>query len=573
MRHLTRWLFAFAALLLVAAFTSKFDAFAPSRLFGQAATPPARDFRNQSAEEVTRKSEGCVTCHTPDKKTMHEDETVKAGCTDCHGGNPAAKRDASLQKGTSAFDQIKNQAHVQPRLGIWPTSANPSGNWYRALEESAEYVQFVNPGDLRVADRSCGGTCHPNQVRAAEKSMMRHGGTLWGAALYNNGAFPSKTTMFGEFYMPDGTPAIGYTSPPPSRTLIDAKGVVPSLQPLFPFQVTQPGNLLRIFESGGERPLEQGVPDPNEPPGRPRNRFSDRGLGTLNRTDPVFIGLQKTRLFDPTTNFTGSNDNPGDFRGGGCTSCHVVYANDRSRVHSGAYAAAGNLGQTQSTDPMIPKNESGHPITHKLTNAIPTSQCMTCHMHPGTNMVTPYLGLTWWDNETDGAKMYPAKQVRKSNAERDAIEQRNPEGSALRGLWSDPKFLAATGTPEFNRTLSQTQFADFHSHGWLFRAVFKRDRKGNLVDGEGKPVTDSSSAALGEAVALLDTRPAGETRAPQGHPPRARHAVRRLPLRRGQPRERPVVRRAARRGRHHVRRLPRHDAAARDAEADGPRRA
>ena len=36
---------------------------------------------------------------------------------------------------------------------------------------------------------------------------------------------------------------------------------------------------------------------------------------------------------------------------------------------------------------MIPKNESGHPISHTFTNSIPTSQCMVCHMHPGTNMV------------------------------------------------------------------------------------------------------------------------------------------------------------------------------------------
>jgi hypothetical protein len=24
-------------------------------------------------------------------------------------------------------------------------------------------------------------------------------------------------------------------------------------------------------------------------------------------------------------------------------------------------------------------------------------------MHPGTNMVASYLGLRWWDNESDGA--------------------------------------------------------------------------------------------------------------------------------------------------------------------------
>ena len=141
--------------------------------------------------------------------------------------------------------------------------------------------------------------------------------------------------------------------------------------------------------------------------GGPANRFSNRGLGTLNRTDPVFIGLQKTRLLDPTLNFFGTNDQPGDYRSSGCTACHVIYANDRSPVHSAQYASAGNEGRTQTKDPMIPKNEPGHPIKHAFTNSIPTSQCIVCHMHPGTNMVATYLGLTWWDNETDGDKMYP----------------------------------------------------------------------------------------------------------------------------------------------------------------------
>ncbi|MBA3048187.1 hypothetical protein, partial [Brevundimonas sp.] len=30
-----------------------------------------------------------------------------------------------------------------------------------------------------------------------------------------------------------------------------------------------------------------------------------------------------------------------------------------------------------------------------------------------------------------------------------------------------------------------TQFADYHGHGWNFRGVFKRDREGNLLDAEG----------------------------------------------------------------------------------------
>ena len=36
-----------------------------------------------------------------------------------------------------------------------------------------------------------------------------------------------------------------------------------------------------------------------------------------------------------------------------------------------------------------------------------------------------------------------------------------------------------------NPKLKDTQFADYHGHGWNFRAVFKRDRDGNLLDAEG----------------------------------------------------------------------------------------
>ena len=46
----------------------------------------------------------------------------------------------------------------------------------------------------------------------------------------------------------------------------------------------------------------------------PANRLSQRGLGTLNRTDPVWLNLQKTRLFDPALSFLGNNEHPGEFR-------------------------------------------------------------------------------------------------------------------------------------------------------------------------------------------------------------------------------------------------------------------
>src|SRR5437868_8152672 len=109
----------------------------------------------------------------------------------------------------------------------------------------------------------------------------------------------------------------------------------------------------------------------------------------------------------------GTNDQQGDYRHSGCDGCHVVYANDREPRHSMTYSQYGRDGQTATVDPTIASlrqgehrvgeaaeeggerrregggetageapadsnhasvAESGHPIRHVFTRAIPTSQ-------------------------------------------------------------------------------------------------------------------------------------------------------------------------------------------------------
>ena len=461
----------------------------------------------QSQAEADRKSAGCIACHTAtDSATMHNTGTVRLGCTDCHGGNAEIRLTADAPKDSPQYDQAKGQAHPQPRnAGNSRSSANPTRAYTQWLNEDWNYIRFVNPGDLRVAAKTCGTSgCHTAEVRKVQTSMMTHGAMLWSAALYNNGAFPLKTAHFGESYGPDGTPQRLLTFPPPTPEEISKKGVLPFLDPLQRWEISQPGNVLRVFERGSRKKPEVGNPSLEEEPGKPEIKLSERGFGTELRTDPVFLGLQKTRLFDPLLSFPGTNDQAGDYRASGCSACHVVYANDRSPEHSGAYAMAGNMGQTITSDPTIPRNQSGHPIRHQFTRSIPSSQCMVCHMHPGTNMVATYFGYTWWDNEMDGEHMWPAQQRHPTAAEQNQIQTGNPERSAVRGLWSDPEFLEKTGNPEFNRQLQHTQFADFHSHGWIFRAVFKHDRKGNLLDQDDKKVAFEDPDKFGKAVHLKD---------------------------------------------------------------------
>lgn len=459
-------------------------------------TPVANDLMRQTDADAQRKSWGCVNCHQG-VHDMHALPTVKLGCTDCHGGNADAP--------------TKEEAHVAPCFPqAWRTSGNPVRSYTLLNHESPEFIRFVNPGDLRVAHISC-GSCHPREVLQVKKSMMTHGCMLWGAALYNNGSVSNKWPRFGESYSMTGVPQRiqnVWRHEETERIPYDMnyKGIVPFLDPLPRFEVSQPGNILRIFEPGGRFRPEVGIPEKNEEPGRPRTRLSVRGLGTDNRTDPVFIGLQKTRLLDPTLNFLGTNDHAGDYRSSGCTACHVTYANDRSPVHSGPYAKYGHGGTAAAdrdrfvtaVDPSIPKDQPGHPIAHRFTTAIPTSQCIVCHIHPGTNVLNEYLGFMWWDNETDGELMYPQRQKYPTAEEYALAQMSNPEEASARGNWGDPDFLARV--PELNQLARHSQFADFHGHGWVFRAVFKKDRQGNLLDPEGDVVRDVSTEKLHRAV-------------------------------------------------------------------------
>ena len=473
------------------------------------AQAPVATLKNTMAtpDEAKAASAGCISCHTrTDEATMHPSGTVTLGCATCHGGDPTIAVAAALDVASNEYRAAKRKAHPQPRVSeLWKTAANPERAYAAWLQESPDYIQFVNPGDLRVADKTC-GPCHAAEVRNVRTSMMTTGAMLWQAALYNNGATPYKNARYGESYGPDGQPQRLQAFPPPTADETRTKGWLPFLEPLPRWEVTQPGNVLRVFERGGTKKAEIGNPTKSEEPGRPDAKLSERGFGTGLRTDPVFLGLQKTRLFDPLLSFPGTNDQPGDYRGSGCTGCHVIYANDRNPAHAGSYAEYGNVGRTQTIDPTIdPKRvEPGHPIRHTFTRSIPSSQCMTCHMHPGTNMVTTYYGYTWWDNETDGAVMYPAEPAKRSESEKQEIRERNPEQSALKGKWGDRTFLGQLGTPEFNRNLQRTQFADFHGHGWVYRAVYKRDRRGNLLDADGAVVPHDDPERFGKAVHLKD---------------------------------------------------------------------
>jgi len=470
--------------------------------------PPAP--AHQSLADVQAKRGGCLSCHTAsDSHTMHASPAVRLGCTDCHGGDSNVTRSEDLALDDPAALALMEKAHVLPRYPEswhWPDSANPERSYTLLNKEAPEYIRFINPGDFRIARESC-GACHSEIVEKSVRSLHSTGAMFWAAAAYNNGILPYKRSILGEAYTRDGIGASLKAPIEPTEEMRD-HGILDYTVPLPAWETVKPGDIFRVFERGGRNIInlfpETGIPNALgliqrlEEPGRPDIRQSNRGPGTGARIAVPLINVTKTRLNDPLLWFLGTNDQPGDYRSSGCSACHVVYANDREPTHSGPYAAFGNTGKTQTVDPTIDADASGHPIKHQFSRAIPTSQCMVCHMHQPNMFVNSFLGYTMWDYESDAPHMWPEKQKHPDDKTRREILDRNPEGAAVRGKWGDPEFLKDVS--KLNPELDDTQFADYHGHGWNFRAIFKRDREGNLLDEKGAAVSDDDPKKFDKAV-------------------------------------------------------------------------
>ena len=514
----------------------------------------------QTTQQAEEKSAGCISCHSAsDQKTMHRTPAVILGCTDCHGGNPRvtapageayrapgvprhgfdrltpngggeataghsspvrgelveshapvpattvrgepvesqAEHPAAPAGWSSSYQIAMDEAHVLPRYpDRWTSSANPAGSYAALNKESAEFIRFINPGDLRIAREAC-GACHLPIIQASERSIMSTSAMLMGGASYNNGILPYKRYLVGESYNRESEPgsisSMGEVTP-----AMQKRGVLKTLYPLPAWESVPPADIFRVFERGGRNIqssfAEVGLPNSTgqiqrlEEPGRADIKQSSRGPGTGARIAVPVINITKTRLNDPHLWFLGTNDNPGDFRSSGCSACHVVYANDRDPRHAAMYAQFGNFGESQQADPTIPQGRKGHPLKHEFTRQIPTSQCMICHMHQPNMFINTMLGYIMWDYESD-APLHVAEAAERTRATtkcaRSSTAIRKRRRSAATG--AIPEFLQAVSR-ELNPNLKDTQFADYHGHGWNFRAIFKRDRKGNLLTAAGEKV-------------------------------------------------------------------------------------
>ena len=357
--------------------------------------------------------------------------TCALGCTDCHGGDAAAPQ--ARQPGPREYE--RREARGARAARATRTCGRRVGQPRAQLHGAAR--ARTSPSSASSTRATCAwrrrpaARCHARaRCARVRKSMMTHGGMLWGAALYNNGIVPVKNPIFGESYGPDGEPAACCST----RARADAeetrdKGVLPFLVPLPALGGRPAGQPVpRLRARRPARGSRSACPTRSRSRAG-RTRASRRAASApLNRTDPVVLGLQKTRLIDPLLSFLGTNDHPGDYRSSGCTACHVVYANDREPVHSGPYARGRQPRHSRSTRrPDDPEGRARPSDPARLHARDPVEPVHRLPHAPGHEHASTPTSATRGGTTRPTASCCTRRRSGSSRAtERDAIERATP---------------------------------------------------------------------------------------------------------------------------------------------------
>lgn len=278
---------------------------------------------------------GCTTekCHQGIADIRSNDsemmQTIKAngtqhgdpdGCVMCHGGNPKATE--------------KEEAHK----GIPATLKMAPG--------PKEY--YPDPGSIWIAENSC-GVCHVGYVYRAKISLMNtEAGKIQGNL---------HTWGFEE--------VANYKVPWGNYTLEDLDGQ----EPIFGSEVYKDYMKQQIHMFPNQYPTSLAkLPSPTM---ESVNKDPKQAALTYQRQDcqRCHIGVR-------------GRERRGDFRGMGCSACHILYSND---------------GFYEGNDKTIPKDKPGHLLKHEVvatrkTGGIPVESCNSCH-NRGKRIGVSFQGL------------------------------------------------------------------------------------------------------------------------------------------------------------------------------------
>lgn len=277
--------------------------------------------------------------------TAHYPAAAESGCMACHAGiemirEPGAKMlEQVMARGESLGDpagcvvchggdaserEDKEAAHM----------GGPIGGFY------------ADPGSPWVNERTC-GQCHPDQVRVQWQSlMMTEAGKIQGVCW----AFGSLTGYEHRW----GNYAVENPADPEARLgTPEYRAYMQRLKELEP----------DVFVDRHE-PLPEALKEDE------LDRLHD---------DPTLAAFTYIRTeCQRCHHAVKGRQKRGDFRGMGCSSCHVPYSNE---------------GFYEGGDPTVPRDETGHPLVHSIQgtreaqvcvhgvtySGVPVETCTTCH--------------------------------------------------------------------------------------------------------------------------------------------------------------------------------------------------
>lgn len=284
-----------------------------------------KDARELAARDRVRAESGsaCLSCH--EGVEHFHSPLSEQGCTLCHGGDDTSytKQGAHVNVPAS-WVKIRGDLPEAPHGYIKDFSADQLS----ALPK--EYLQFINPTDIRVVQETC-GSCHEAQVEAMASSVMTTNTGHYFPTLFLAGVQEDPVAKYGSVYISQDN-----CIDDADETSLGAKAaceLTPLRSPLFQ-------EVERAMSSGEPAQMQKVALE----------HYLSKQCNNCHQAAY------------PT------NDAPGLYRSTGCASCHVLYS------ESGVY---------EGEDESISANRPVHPKRHELTKAIPTSQCARCHFQGG----------------------------------------------------------------------------------------------------------------------------------------------------------------------------------------------
>ena len=316
----------------------------------------------QVTYEVLANAETCMSCHNGSDKNDYAknglanphpfDGAQNIRCTVCHGGDgegagkdgshvPAPPAIANNIPGNPDFEAYFN------RLTLTGMDKYPDYTVDGVSYSALDYLQFINPGDLRVVSqgKSC-GRCHgDNHVNWVMKSVLATETGLLSGATYAAGienAIPAHRGLYQDTAADLGFRAVSNPDYNPITAPLGAVGALNEFPVISQYDgqtnsgipLVQNGQLNNFYNAAN---LANDLYQANEANGTKTNRVRENSaLAALYHEQIAFT------CGDCHLGSAGANNRFGDFRSSGCTACHMQYSPD---------------GRSRSTDPNVNKFE------------------------------------------------------------------------------------------------------------------------------------------------------------------------------------------------------------------------